>query len=68
VVARRDIARIGRELAAFRVDVLDINEHKLEDGLDLLAAPPLTGLSNIATIHINPAYSPRLSDARRNIA
>ena len=52
VLARAEISRIGRELAALRPDVVHINKQNVEDGLDLLVAAQKVGLPTVATIHV----------------
>ena len=57
MLARRGIARIGRELAALRPDVIHINKQNLEDGLDLLEAAQGAGLPTVATVHVTRSMS-----------
>ena len=52
LLARRDIARLARELAGLGPDVIHVNKQNLEDGLDLLAAAQRTGIPTVSTIHV----------------
>jgi len=57
VLARRDIQRLGRELAGLRTDVIHLNKQNLEDGLDLLVAARDSRVPVVATVHVTRTMS-----------